>query len=40
MTKIPEPREEDIESDICEFLTLKGASLDKIVMEGYYDQNK
>jgi len=40
MPRITEPREEDIESDICEFLTLKGASLDKIVMEWYYDQNK
>ena len=39
MPKLPEQREEDIEADICEFLILKGASLDKIISEWYYDQN-
>jgi hypothetical protein len=33
MPKLPEQREEDIEADICEFLILKGASLDKIISE-------
>jgi hypothetical protein len=33
MPKLPEQSEEQIEANICEFLMLKGASLDKIVME-------
>ena len=32
-----EEKEEYIEADICAFLELKGASLDKIISEGFYD---
>lgn len=33
-------KEEYIEAQICEFLMYKGASLDKIVMDGYYNPQK
>jgi len=33
-------KEEYIEADILEYLTLQGVSCEKIVSEGYYDKNK
>lgn len=35
-----EPLEEYIEADICEYLALKGATVSKIISEGFYDKNK
>lgn len=37
---ISEQKEEAIEANICEFLMMKGASLDKIISEGFYNANK
>lgn len=35
-----EQKEEVIEANICEFLMYKGASLDKIISEGFYNAAK
>jgi len=35
-----EQKEEIIEANICEYLMLRGAKVDKIISEGYFDQNK
>lgn len=37
---IQEQKEEAIEADICEYLMYHGASLDKIISEGFYNASK